>query len=288
MNEKTKQTVQLQINKLKNLPALAETNVRILEAVNDSEIQIDKLAEVLSLSPGVVARLLGLANSAYFGQPEQINELRTAIVHVLGLDLVKSLALGIVLNVHLDTQKCRSFNSEYFWMRSLFTAVAGQKIAVLNPVQRFPASTIYTSGLLLNIGILVAAYLFPEELNGILLRCQKERVSVGDEIRLYFEQSQFQIGHALLQKWHLPPVYRNVLIGFNADRCTGDEEPLIRLLKAGQRISAMVLDETKQDKAELEPLAVRLSLTPESLISVFEDLCEHRQNIQILAAVLSS
>ena len=116
MNEKLNHALFLQINKLKNLPALPEASTRILDAINDPEIPIEQLAEVLSLSPSVVARLLGLANSAYFGQSRTISSLPTAIFQVLGLDLVKTLTLGIILNVQFDTRKCQSFDTKYFWM----------------------------------------------------------------------------------------------------------------------------------------------------------------------------
>ncbi len=181
MKEKSKQSIQLQINKLKNLPDLPESSMRILAAINDPDISIDKLAEVLSISPGLVARLLGLANSAYFGQSRKINDLRTAIFQVLGLELVKSLSLGVVLNVHFDTRKCHAFNTEYFWMRSLLTAIAAQKLACHNKLQQFPPSTVYTCGLLLYIGMLVLGYLIPEKLDVILQRSKKNRTSVGEE-----------------------------------------------------------------------------------------------------------
>lgn len=128
MNADIGMAVQIQINKLKNLPALPEASVKILEAINDPEISIEKLANVLSLSPGLVARLLGLANSAYFGQTRPIKDLRTAIVQVLGLQLVKSLTVGIVLNVQIDTSQCKNFDSKSFWLHSLLTAMAAQKI----------------------------------------------------------------------------------------------------------------------------------------------------------------
>lgn len=183
MTEISNQQIVLQINKLKNLPALPEVSLRILDAINNPEIPIEQLAKLLSMSPGIVARLLGLANAAYFRQSRQISDLSTAIYQVLGLDLVKSLTLGIVLNVQLDSGKCRAFDTEYFWMRSLLTAVTAQKIANVQNLKQFSPGTIYTSGLLLYIGVLVFAFLLPEKLNSILCRCKKNATSVGEEIR---------------------------------------------------------------------------------------------------------
>jgi hypothetical protein len=57
-----------------------------------------------------VGRLLGLANSAYFGCTTEITDLRVAIIRVLGLNLVRSLTIGVLLNMELDTRKCSQFN----------------------------------------------------------------------------------------------------------------------------------------------------------------------------------
>jgi HD-like signal output (HDOD) protein len=285
MND-SNQTIQLQINKLKNLPALPEVSLRILDAVNDPDIAIDKLADVLSMSPGLVARLLGLANSAYFGQSRQISDLRTAIFQVLGLELVKSLSLGIVLNVQFDTRKCRSFNTEYFWMRSLLTAVAAQKLAGGKNSLQFSPATVYNSGLLLYIGMLVLGYLLPEELNIILQRCKADRSCVGDEVHLQLGETHYHLGCILLQKWHLSPVYQTVLNHFeDADFC-GDEKPLINLLILSQSISSMLLDDEAVDVEELEALCEKLSLSTEGLPGIVDELIENRQSIQKLASIM--
>lgn len=288
MNENLNQKIQLQINKLKNLPALPEASLRILDAINDPDISIDELAEVLSISPGLVARLLGLANSAYFGQTKQITDVRTAIFQVLGLEMVKSLSLGIVLNVQFDTGKCRAFNTEYFWMRSLLTAVAVQKLASENNVQQFSSATVYTSGLLLYIGMLVLGYLIPEELDEILQHCKINRSCAGDEVRLQLGESHYHLGYFLLQKWHLSPVYLAVLKHFEDPDFDGEEKSLIDLLKLGQRLSSMLLDDEAIEFEQLENFCDELSLSSSGLPRIIDELVESREAVQKLASIMGS
>jgi HD-like signal output (HDOD) protein len=195
MSANTKQALQWQVNSLRNLPVLPEASLRILEAINTPDVCLDKLVVALSLSPGLVARLLGLANSAYFSRGKCITDLRAAVFQVLGMDLVKVLATGVIFNVQFDTAKCRAFDSEYFWTRSLITAVSAQKLASeVDDLQDLTSSAIYTSGLLLNIGILVLGYAMPEQLNDILLHCKKNNLSINDEITRQLSQSHFQLG----------------------------------------------------------------------------------------------
>lgn len=283
MDDIIRQSIEARINKLKNLPALPEASVKILEAVNDPNIEVDRLVKVISLSPALVARLLGLANSAFFGQINQIDDLHTAIVRVLGLQLVKSLSLGVLLNVQLDPKHCKSFDSRSFWMHSLITAVAAQKLANAYGSQNMSAANAYTGGLLLHIGILVAAYLFPDDLNGILSRQPNNYLHISTEIDEYFGLSHYQMGYILLKKWRLPDFYQAMLRDFESGSPPDNQAEIYRCLRASQRICYLLLDEDA-DEAELGLIAERACLPFETVVKVFRALLEGKDNVQKLAS----
>lgn len=284
MNGNISQAVQLQINKLRNLPALPEASVSILQAINDPDIEIEQLVRVVSLSPGLVARLLGLANSAFFGQARPIDDLHTAIVRVLGLQLVKSLILGILLNVKLDPKACKNFDSQSFWMHSLLTAVAAQKLSQSHGWRDLSAANAYTGGLLLHIGLLVTAFLFPQELSGILDGQPKSYLQVADEIQSHFGQSHYQMGYMLLKKWGLPAIYQTMLLEFESD---GGTSELNRCLHASQRI-CYLMDDPEVQEAGITAIAEQSGLPQEAVLKVFTVLLEHKNNIQKLASELGS
>ena len=206
--------IDLQISKIKNLPELSAASTKILDAVNDPDISIDELATVLSVAPVLVGRLLGLANSAYFGCTTEITDLRVAIIRVLGLNLVRSLTIGVLLNMELDTRKCSQFNSERFWMNALLTATLSQKFSTLVRDETVVPSTAYTAGLLLNIGLIVVIFLLPEESNLILINAEENATSISVEMTSLLGKSQYELGGLLLEHWHLPAVYQTVLKEF--------------------------------------------------------------------------
>lgn len=289
MDEDTKQFMQLQINALKNLPVLPEASLKILEAINTPDISIDRLTAVLSLSPSLVARLLGLANSAYFARGKSITDIRTAIFQVLGLDLVKGLALGVVLNVQLDAGKCQAFNSEYFWMRSLMTAVSAQKLSADCPkLNDYSSSMIYTSGLLLNIGVLVLGYIMPDQLNNILQENQKNQIIIHEEISKQFGQSHFQLGAVLLKKWQLPELYQTVLHQFEHHEFDGPEKPLLTLLQLCQRLSAIMANGEEPEITSFEDDCHAIDLSLEKLTILIEQMIANHQAIQQLAFIMGN
>ncbi|MCK9604987.1 MAG: HDOD domain-containing protein [Methylomonas sp.] len=283
MDEITKLSIESRINKLKNLPALPEASVKILEAVNDPDVEIETLVKVISLSPALVARLLGLANSAFFGQLNQIDDLHTAIVRVLGLQLVKSLSLGILLNVQLDPKHCKGFDSQSFWMHSLITAITAQKLANQHRWQNVSPANAYTCGLLLHIGILVAAYLFPEELDGILCQDSNNYFHIEAEIEKRFGQSHYQMGYILLKKWRLPEFYQSMLNQFNTNGLTENQTELNRCLHASQRICYSILDQDAEE-SDLNLIAEQAQLPFEAVITVFRTMLDGKDNVQKLAS----
>jgi HD-like signal output (HDOD) protein len=287
MNEHSRQSIELQINRLKNLPALPEASVKILEAINNPNISIDKLADVLSLSPGLLARLLGLANSAYFGKSREITDIRTAIIQVLGLDLVKSLALGVVVNVQFDTGKCMNFNTTYFWKRSLAAALVGQRLAVQGDFQAYSPATVYNCGLLLNIGMLVASYLFPVELNAIFFRCQQpDQVKISNEVANRLGLSHYQLGYQLLRKWQLSQIYQSVLQFFETPGQAGDELYLITLLQVSQQISSALVDGRTIDVESIERLAGISQVSAATIADIINELLDKEHSLQQMAQIM--
>ncbi|MCQ8115891.1 HDOD domain-containing protein [Methylomonas rosea] len=277
------------MSSLKNLPVLPEASLRILDAINTPDIPIEKLADALSLSPGLVARLLGLANSAYFARGRNVSDIRTAIFQVLGLDLVKALAMAIIFNVQFDTRKCQGFDAEYFWIRSLTTAVSAQKLAADIPqLREFAPSAIYSGGLLLNIGVLVLGYLLPEELHDIFVENKKTRLPVSEGISRQMGQSHYQIGHFLLHKWHLPALYQLLLQNYENKDFESTELPLLILLRVCERLSATVIAGEPINLQEIEPECRKIELPLENIRELAEQLAENQPAMQKLAAIMGN
>ncbi len=276
---------QLQIIRLKNLPALPDASLKILQAINNPDIEIEQLVKVLGLSPSLTARLIGLANSAYFNQSRTINDLHTAIVQVLGLQLVKSLALGVVLNVQLDVKKCKNFDNHGFWCYSLMVAACAQRLAAISGFEGQSGGTVYTSGLLLNIGLLVMAFVFPDDLESVLKLKPGDFIQLGDLIKQEIGLSHFQVGYLLLNKWQLPEIFQSSLHRFETLDCPDSTVNLPCILKTSQILCNALVAEI--DCESFESIAEATGLMPEPIAQVYTEMAENRNNIECLAMALA-
>jgi HD-like signal output (HDOD) protein len=277
---------QLLITRIKNLPPLPEGSMRIINAVNDPDIGIDELVAVISLSPSLVARLLGLANSSYFGRTTPIIDLRVAIIQVLGFNLVKSLALSIAMNVEFDFTQCPDFNAVHFWRFGLTRALLAQKLASRNQDESLAASIVYTSALLMDIGVQAAVYVLPEQINGFFAECQLKGVCINQKMLDKYGISFYQLGYLLLVRWQLPEIYALALKYLSQPTDQEDRPVLVSLLRLSQQITQDLFTEEiafEQYQQELD----FFGWTGDSFESVIREMEERKDEIQELATIIN-
>jgi len=279
--------INLKISRIKNLPELPAASIKIIDAVSDPEISIEELAEVISISPVLVARLLGLANSAYFGCAHPIKDLKTAIIRVLGLNLVKSLTLGILLNLALDTGKCRHFKCEILWTDALVTAILAQKFSLLINNNDLVPSTSYTAGLLLNIGLIAAVHLFPETTDQILLNVKRHSSSVSTEMTILVGHDQYELGGALLEHWHLPDIYQTVLKEFKNTAYSGNEMKFIAFLTLCFGLAKNVLADKEDEITQLINQLSVFGLSSAAIRPIINEIIAKKDNIYLAALAIS-
>ena len=279
--------IDLEIAKIKNLPPLPEASIRIIAAVNDPDISVNELVDIISHTPSLLARLLGLANSSYFGRAGQVKDLRTAIIQVLGLNLVKSLALSIALNVELDTSKCKMFDAKYFWCHTLITALIAQKLAVYIDNELAEPNVVYTSGLLLNVGLLAAVFVSPVEMNDIFANSERTEGTVSEKMLGYFNRTQYDLAGILLERWKLPEVYQKTIREFHHPDFEGKERILVDLLELSHSIGYHIVADKNEAMPDFSCLLNKLSLSQKSVDSIVTEVIENKESIDELAAVIS-
>jgi HD-like signal output (HDOD) protein len=280
-------SLNLQVSKLKNLPELPTASLAIIDAVSNPDIAIDKLAQMIAISPVLTARLLGLANSAYFGYSGQIKDLNTAIVRVLGLNLVKSLTMAILLNLALDTRRCRHFKSEKLWAHALLTATLSHKFSVLAQDQALQPAFSYTAGLLLNIGLIATVHLFPKETDHILQEAELKGTSVSTEMTRLISYNQYEIGGLLLEYWHLPVLYQNVLKQFKNEHYTGPEATFIAFLSLCFKVAKKILANQVQDVPHLIGQLEALGLSASAMEAIVLETSAQKQSVHLAALAIS-
>jgi len=101
------------------LPALPEVINEIQNMLQDHDVEIDKVGELLSVDPALVAQLLKVVNSAYYGLPREISKIPLAIAF-LGLNEVYRtvLSLSVIKTLAVDELEVHGF-----WLHSFHFSI---------------------------------------------------------------------------------------------------------------------------------------------------------------------
>ncbi len=255
---------------LKQLPPLSATAARLLELLSNENLSLAELSRVIGQDPSVTARILGVANSAYFGQVTPIHSVEEAVIRVLGLNMVKSLAFSIAVSGVFDTTRCRGFKLESYWYDSLATALLAREVCRhLNSAQVPDLDSVYLAGLLFDIGILVLVHLFPEDYASVLRSlADAQRLERQEAEERVIGISSQQAGAWLTDRWHLPPVVVRVL--------AQSPQEDTRCQVAAVSLAADLVSKRSRPGIEIPGVPESLpGLSPETLLTI-EEQCRLR------------
>ncbi|WP_428608408.1 HDOD domain-containing protein [Sedimenticola sp.] len=217
---------------VKHLPPLSTTATQLLQAVSDDEIDLKALAAIIDQDPGIAARIVGLANSAYFAQPSPVYSVEEAIIRVLGLNMVKSLALGISVAGVFEVDKCPAFDLPGYWFQALAAGQLARTLVMLVPVAKRPdPAALYLAGLFHNLGALLLVHTLGEAYGEVLHAASKNPT----ESLIAIEKAQLGIDHQeagawLAERWHLPGVIVTMMTRLGDDDYSGDYQTEVNLL----------------------------------------------------------
>lgn len=125
-----------------NLPSLPAVALKMVELANNSEVDLNDVARVISMDPALVTKLFRAANSPLYGMRRKVTNLRQ-VLSLLGLQGTLALALGFSLVTTGRDAKAIPLNTEHFWRRSLLAATAcrilGERLSMRNLEELFLA-----------------------------------------------------------------------------------------------------------------------------------------------------
>jgi HD-like signal output (HDOD) protein len=151
------------------LASLQSINRALSDLVRSEQSLNSQIAEVIRRDPSLSARLLRMVNSVYFGLSARVNNIEEA-VFFLGLRQIRELSMATPVIEELEQLQQTAATQlpwKDLWTHSIATAILTREIIAATPLH-VDDDTDYLSGLLHNIGKVVMAYAFPEELRALL------------------------------------------------------------------------------------------------------------------------
>jgi putative nucleotidyltransferase with HDIG domain len=230
-DEITPAVVAKAIESLGEIGSLPEVTTRIIEVVEDSRGTADQLNEVVSHDPALAARILKLVNSAFYGLPGRVSDLRRAIV-LLGQATIRDVAISTSVGNMFSVRPAPDlFDARALWKHCIAVALVAKKIArsVGTPARE---NELFLAGLMHDLGLIVERQTVPKELAEV---CRRADAGQGDFLELEQDiigATHQDFGHALTLKWRFPKNLRDgVSFHHNPETLAGESRLPVSILR---------------------------------------------------------
>ena len=168
------------IERAQTLPAMPVILQELIETLGDDAINTSEIVRRISADQVLSAKLLRVANSAYYGAHRQVASVQDAVA-LLGFNSVRTLVLASGITGVLAAPK--GFDLKHFWGDSFAVAALCRWLARYS---RDQPEIAFTCGMLHNIGELLIHILLPQEAaelgqvnKGDGLSAEREKILLG-------------------------------------------------------------------------------------------------------------
>lgn len=171
---------------LQQIPSLQSLAQGFLRAAARSDGDIDEVVAAVEKDPALCVRVLRMANSAFVGSEQRIDDVATA-VQMLGLQRVNTLSHALFM-----MRDARSTSSgvdwRHLWMHALATAAIAEEIE--KQLGREAGQQLYLAALLHDVGKIVLSTVAPEAYRAIM-----DKAWTGEGRLDALEAVCFGVGH---------------------------------------------------------------------------------------------
>lgn len=200
----------IRISRAVGLPPLPHVTVQVMKLIDDPRASTRDFERVITQDAALAAKVLRMANSAYYGGNGRISTVSRAIA-VLGMNTIRTIVMSLTFHamVHARQRKSR-FNRQEYWRHSLATAIAGRVLARLKRSKW--DEEVFLAGLLHDIGKLIADQFLPEEMEVFISRSMEITSGTVEEVLALESKvlgfTHTELGEFAAQKWNLPASIR--------------------------------------------------------------------------------
>ncbi|MCK4303335.1 MAG: HDOD domain-containing protein [Candidatus Eisenbacteria sp.] len=185
---------------LESLPSMPALYAELQTQSESASVSLETLSRVISQDLAMSAKVLQLANSAFFGSPRRVSSPADAVAH-LGLETVKALVLSVQVFSQLDDNARKTFSLDHLWKHSLAVASASRQIAISEEMDQEVVDHAFLAGLLHDVGKLALAVILPEEYGSTLQHALTQGIETHKAETDRLGATHAEVGAYLLGLW---------------------------------------------------------------------------------------
>jgi putative nucleotidyltransferase with HDIG domain len=199
----SKTQLRAMVSQMKVLPTLPELYTNLKEKLESPKSSLDDIAKIVSRDVIITAKILQLANSAFFGLRHRISNVEQAVAY-LGIETIKAVILTTHFFAHFAEEEIEQFPIRQIYKHSLLVGGLARKLIEVAPNYGNSIDEVSTAGILHDIGKVVFIKNRPSEYYQIYERHRKEKIPLYMLENERFGASHAEMGGYFMGLWGLP------------------------------------------------------------------------------------
>ena len=284
MDEQKRQRLKRITQSIIGLPTLPTVITQLISLVDNPKTSARNVSQLISTDQALTAKILKLANSAFYGFPREIATVDLAVV-VLGFETVKNLCLSVSVLERFSGVDANGgadgFDRQKFWEHSIACGV-GARLLAGKLSYRVPGEA-FAAGILHDIGRLILSQYFPVEFAEVLQLMRAEDIYIGHAEERVLGVTHAEVGSWLAERWNLPDqLEQTIAMHHTPGRVSGPAElpSLIHLadfLCRRERIG----DGGGEKMPHLDPAALRVFGIHEEPMAALKRIFGYGEELQV-------
>ncbi|MCB1317482.1 MAG: HDOD domain-containing protein [Leptospiraceae bacterium] len=210
------------------IPPISAVSFQVIKFDPESEAADSQALErIVTPDEGVCSEILRVSNSSFYGRSGRVKSLKDAIT-LIGLKATRNLIILLSTKAMNAGLKGETFTRHLNEFSVTCALVASELCDRLNLKQYKEEA--FISALLHKIGMTVFALNKRREYADLLRKVETEFADLAEEERKRYRIDHVELGQKLMQRWHLPDQYLDVIAHHNfKPEETGQVSDLVRI-----------------------------------------------------------
>ena len=202
MTERATETIDIAglARRVTELPPLPQAVLEVMLVLQREQLSATRSIALIEQDQALAARVLRLANSAFYGMPGRVGSIGDA-VRMLGLRTVASVLTAVAMHNAIRVDACAGFHFPDYWRHAIGSALAARALA---GAAGCDADEAFLAGLMHDIGQLALAAFEPDKTASALALARSANLSAEGAELAVLGLSHPAVGARVAQHWRFP------------------------------------------------------------------------------------
>jgi len=254
------------IQKFYNLKTLPHVAVQLIRLISSEKSSLHEFEELIRLDPTLVLRVLRLANSAYFGLKQKVDNISRALVFIGIKNLRNMIATEALREIFKGESEHAKFSRSHLWLHSAVVGICSQMISERIFGQKGEDG--FLCGLLHDIGMIVEDQVAHDAFISVCEAYQPETRPITEYEMETIGASHCELGYLLAQNWHLSMEIQEGVKLHHDYKLDKSVQDIVSIIQISEYIA------TKLNYSELPGMIV--TLPPNLVTHIKENMGEYK------------